>query len=244
MRVERVPGLPRPARGHGPRRERAGGIGRGDRALPARRRAATRSSARSRRATASASASPPRSSTTRACWCSTSRRSGLDPKQIIAIRELIRELGREHTLLLSTHILPEVELLCGRVLIIDRGRIVAEGTPRAAARALARQRGGDGGARRASRDGAAEALATRARRGRGARRGARGRRRRASSTSSAIARRDLREPVFRPRSSRAGCCSSLAQSKASLEDVFVRLTTHDRAAEAVQSASPREEVVQ
>jgi ABC-2 type transport system ATP-binding protein len=54
---------------------------------------------------------------------------GLDPKQIIAIRELIRELGRNHTLLLSTHILPEVELLCGRVLIIDRGRIVAQGTP-------------------------------------------------------------------------------------------------------------------
>src|SRR6185369_3374164 len=54
---------------------------------------------------------------------------GLDPKQIIAIRELIRELGRERTLLLSTHILPEVELLCDRVVIIDRGRIVAEGTP-------------------------------------------------------------------------------------------------------------------
>jgi gliding motility-associated transport system ATP-binding protein len=54
---------------------------------------------------------------------------GLDPKQIIAIRELIRELGRERTLLVSTHILPEVELLCDRVLIIDRGRIVAQGTP-------------------------------------------------------------------------------------------------------------------
>ncbi len=54
---------------------------------------------------------------------------GLDPKQIVAIRELIRELGRKHTLLLSTHILPEVELLCGRVLIFDRGRIVAEGSP-------------------------------------------------------------------------------------------------------------------
>src|ERR1700710_1612849 len=54
---------------------------------------------------------------------------GLDPRQIISIRELIRELGRKHTLLLSTHILPEVELLCNRVLIIDRGRIVAQGTP-------------------------------------------------------------------------------------------------------------------
>ncbi|MDP9122118.1 MAG: ABC transporter ATP-binding protein, partial [Acidobacteriota bacterium] len=54
---------------------------------------------------------------------------GLDPRQIIAIRELIRELGRERTLLLSTHILPEVELLCNRVVIIDRGCIVAQGTP-------------------------------------------------------------------------------------------------------------------
>ena len=54
---------------------------------------------------------------------------GLDPKQIIAIRELIRELGHKQTLLLSSHILPEVELLCDRVIIIDRGRIVAEGSP-------------------------------------------------------------------------------------------------------------------
>ena len=54
---------------------------------------------------------------------------GLDPKQIVAIRELIRELGKKRTLLLSTHILPEVEHLCDRVLIIDRGRIVAQGTP-------------------------------------------------------------------------------------------------------------------
>jgi len=54
---------------------------------------------------------------------------GLDPRQIIAIRDLIRELAEESTLLLSTHILPEVELLCDRVVILDRGRIVAEGTP-------------------------------------------------------------------------------------------------------------------
>lgn len=54
---------------------------------------------------------------------------GLDPKQIISIRELIRDLGRERTLILSTHILPEVEQLCQRVLIIDRGRVIAEGTP-------------------------------------------------------------------------------------------------------------------
>jgi len=54
---------------------------------------------------------------------------GLDPNQIIKVRELITELGREHTVLLSTHILPEVEQVCERVFIIDRGRIVADGTP-------------------------------------------------------------------------------------------------------------------
>ena len=54
---------------------------------------------------------------------------GLDPVQIIKIRETIRELGRDRAVLLSTHILPEVETVCDRVLIIDRGRIVAEGTP-------------------------------------------------------------------------------------------------------------------
>ncbi|MGE5276605.1 MAG: ABC transporter ATP-binding protein [Acidobacteriota bacterium] len=54
---------------------------------------------------------------------------GLDPMQIIKIREMIRDLGRERAVLLSTHILPEVDAVCDRVLIIDRGRIVAEGTP-------------------------------------------------------------------------------------------------------------------
>ncbi len=54
---------------------------------------------------------------------------GLDPKQIIEVRELIIEIGREHTVLLSTHILPEVSQTCNRVLIINEGQIVAEGTP-------------------------------------------------------------------------------------------------------------------
>jgi len=54
---------------------------------------------------------------------------GLDPMQIIKIREMIRALGRQRAVLLSTHILPEVDAVCDRVLIIDRGRIVAEGTP-------------------------------------------------------------------------------------------------------------------
>ena len=55
--------------------------------------------------------------------------SGLDPNQIVEIRELIRDLGREKTVVLSTHILPEVQASCDRVLIIHRGKLVADGTP-------------------------------------------------------------------------------------------------------------------
>jgi ABC-2 type transport system ATP-binding protein len=53
---------------------------------------------------------------------------GLDPKQIIGIREMIRGLANEHTVLLSTHILPEVAMVCGRAIILNRGRVVAEKT--------------------------------------------------------------------------------------------------------------------
>jgi len=54
---------------------------------------------------------------------------GLDPKQIIEIRNLIRDLGKEHTIILSSHILPEVSAVCERLLIINKGEIVASGTP-------------------------------------------------------------------------------------------------------------------
>jgi ABC-2 type transport system ATP-binding protein len=54
---------------------------------------------------------------------------GLDPAQIIEVRNLIRELGRQHTVLLSTHILSEAQQVCNRVLIINKGRIVTEDTP-------------------------------------------------------------------------------------------------------------------
>jgi ABC-2 type transport system ATP-binding protein len=55
--------------------------------------------------------------------------AGLDPKQIIETRELIRSLAGNHTVVLSTHILPEVSMTCGRVVIINQGRVVAEDTP-------------------------------------------------------------------------------------------------------------------
>ncbi len=54
--------------------------------------------------------------------------TGLDPNQIVEIRKLIRELGREKTVILSTHIMQEVEATCDRILIINKGKIVADGT--------------------------------------------------------------------------------------------------------------------
>src|SRR5207249_7981986 len=54
---------------------------------------------------------------------------GLDPNQIRQVRDLIKNLGKSHTILLSTHILPEVEMTCSRVIIINKGRIEASDTP-------------------------------------------------------------------------------------------------------------------
>ncbi|MEM6829296.1 MAG: hypothetical protein AAF551_02190 [Bacteroidota bacterium] len=54
--------------------------------------------------------------------------TGLDPNQIVEIRKLIKELGKQKTVILSSHILSEVEATCDRILIINRGRIVADGS--------------------------------------------------------------------------------------------------------------------
>jgi gliding motility-associated transport system ATP-binding protein len=159
---------------------------------------------------------------------------GLDPKQIISIRELIRQLGREHTLLLSTHILPEVELLCDRVVIIDRGRIVAEGTPES----LRESWMGNPGVRlvlkEASAD-AAEALAgipgvvgVKAGAGDG------------TWLLECERGSDPREAVFKTAVERGWVLLELARERgATLEDIFVRLTTHDAA--AAPAAEPGEE---
>ncbi len=163
---------------------------------------------------------------------------GLDPKQIIAIRELIRALRRERTVLLSTHILPEVEHLCDRVLIIDRGKIVAHGTPEelrgrmlgkatvrvafAAATAGVDAAGGPGPAL-AALPGVTEV------------------RRLDGGVSPAGEDRyvlecdggaDPRADVFRLAVERGWTLVELAEQKATLEDIFVRLTTRDVAEEA------------
>lgn len=57
--------------------------------------------------------------------------SGLDPTQILQVRELVRELAEKRTMLISSHILPEVERVCGRVMVMAGGRILADGSPEA-----------------------------------------------------------------------------------------------------------------
>ncbi len=167
---------------------------------------------------------------------------GLDPKQIIAIRELIRELGRERTLLLSTHILPEVELLCDRVVIIDRGRIVAEGTPES----LRQSWVGNPALRITLKDDPAEAADVLAQVSGvvSVRPGAGGPGSWVLECSSAA---DPREEVFRAAVDRGWVLLELARELTTLEDIFVRLTTHDQSTGGLpddeSAAEPREEVV-
>jgi gliding motility-associated transport system ATP-binding protein len=163
---------------------------------------------------------------------------GLDPAQIIRIRETIRRLGRERAVLLSTHILPEVDAVCDRVLIIDRGQIVAEGT---ASELRARLAGapvvrasfvGDVDARDAL--GAVPGVAIVSQ----------------ESTDGETRVRlecepgaDPREDVFRAAVARGWTLRELLRESLSLEDVFVRLTRHEEAATGgdIPAAVPPEE---
>jgi len=145
---------------------------------------------------------------------------GLDPNQIIKVRELITELGQDHTVVLSTHILPEVEQVCDRVFIIDHGRVVADGTPEALRTKLI----GNPVVRveiRGAGDNAPESL--------GRLPGVVAVDRRADGvfllehTTDA----DPREAVFHLAVDRGWVLLGLTPEQATLEDVFVRLTTAD-----------------
>jgi ABC-2 type transport system ATP-binding protein len=145
---------------------------------------------------------------------------GLDPNQIIRVRELITELGRDHTVLLSTHILPEVEQVCERVFIIDRGRIVADGAPDALRTQFVGNptlavelKGADGTATEAlHRLPGVVAVSER-------------------ETGHFVVEHspdaDPREAVFGLAVERGWVLMALTPHRASLEDVFVRLTTRE-----------------
>jgi len=145
---------------------------------------------------------------------------GLDPNQIIKVRELITELGRDHTVLLSTHILPEVEQVCERVFIIDRGRVVADGTPDALRTklignpSLAVELKDANGSARAALEALPGVVAI-SDRGEG------------RFLLEHAAGSDPREAVFRMAVERGWVLLALTPQRASLEDVFVRLTTRE-----------------
>jgi ABC-2 type transport system ATP-binding protein len=156
--------------------------------------------------------------------------AGLDPNQIRQVRDLIRSMAGKKTVLLSTHILPEVESTCGRVLIINRGRLVGEGEP-------GRLRGAGEGA---------QLLSVEAR-------GERGRLEQVLSAVQGVRRiaettllspeppllrmklevdaGDVAERVFSAVAAAGLTLRELRREQTSLEDVFAKLTTHDAAAE-------------
>jgi ABC-2 type transport system ATP-binding protein len=161
---------------------------------------------------------------------------GLDPAQIIRIRETIRALGRERAVLLSTHILPEVDAVCDRVLIIDRGRIVAEGKPEELRRGLS-----GSPAVRATFRGLVPAREELLRIP-----GVTGVEETAAGEAETRVRvhggpdAELTEEIFRLAVARGWVLRELAREAVSLEDVFVRLTHHEETAapEAAPVAPP------
>ncbi|MDQ6807959.1 MAG: ABC transporter ATP-binding protein [Verrucomicrobiota bacterium] len=149
--------------------------------------------------------------------------SGLDPNQIRQVRDLIKNLGKQHTILLSTHILPEVEMTCSRVIIINKGRIEACDTPEnllgqirtAGGVVLEAKVNGDNGSEELAKipgvrdvimteDGGWKVFALRVE-----------------------ADTDVREEVFRLAADRHWIVRELTQRKATLEDVFVEITHPD-----------------
>ena len=152
--------------------------------------------------------------------------SGLDPNQIVEIRSLIKEIGREKTVILSTHILPEVQATCSRILIISGGKLVADGTPEAL---RAREKGGryrvvvesNGVAKEAIRDRLASLSGVARCEMLGGETGSH------TFAIDAAAADDLRKPIFRAAIANSWTLLELARESASLEDVFRNLTTRD-----------------
>lgn len=149
--------------------------------------------------------------------------TGLDPSQIIEIRELIKEIGKERTVILSTHILPEVEATCSRVIIINEGSLVASGTPEELHSAAGGEdtihvslRGNDADVRTALSRMRGVKSVTGAAPGPGGFTAYRVR---------AVDGGDLGEMIFRAAVDNGWTLNELRRETMSLEDIFLRLTT-------------------
>ena len=145
---------------------------------------------------------------------------GLDPNQIRQVRELIKNLGKQHTILLSTHILPEVEMTCSRVIIIHKGRIEACDTPENLLGQIRQAGGVIVEAKVANDNGAAELKKIS---------GVRDVTTEEDGDWKIFSLRiesgtDVREEVYRLASARRWTLRELSQRRATLEDVFVEIT--------------------
>jgi ABC-2 type transport system ATP-binding protein len=148
---------------------------------------------------------------------------GLDPNQIRQVRELIKSLGERHTILLSTHILSEVEMTCSRVLIIHRGKIEASDTPEnlvgqirtSGTVKVQAKTGGDDPVQMIEKIPGVKNVSANMEDGW------------QQCSIRVEANSDLREAVFRLAVERHWIVRELTQERATLEDVFVELTQAD-----------------
>ena len=150
---------------------------------------------------------------------------GLDPTQIRATRTLIRELAQDHTVLLSSHILPEVEATCQRIIIINKGQIVASGTP-----AELRQRITGESELIAELKGPADAITAGLRKLDGVSQ-VEGETHDAWTRVTVTTQKDVREAIYRLSTEKGWPMRELRRHVATLEDFFVKIVAGARDAD-------------
>jgi ABC-2 type transport system ATP-binding protein len=156
---------------------------------------------------------------------------GLDPNQIRQTRSLVRELGEERTVILSSHILPEVEAVCSRVLIINKGRIVGQGKPD---ELRAGFQGSDSHiqAEIKAAPEAAESVISRIQGVRGVRISEKSADGCTSFLITADSDKEVRERIFDAAVTNGYKLIGLSSKNASLEDIFVQITTNETSTDA------------
>ena len=166
--------------------------------------------------------------------------AGLDPKQIIESRQLIKELGGSHTVVLSTHILPEVSQTCQRVVIINKGKVVAVDTPD---NLTARLRGSETMFLQVHAPGADVAAALAAVPGVTRAIGAANEGGVVTLEVDSESGRDVRRDLAAAVVTRGWGLLELRPMRMSLEDIFLSLTTEDAGEANAAAASPAPETV-
>ncbi len=165
---------------------------------------------------------------------------GLDPKQIIEIRGLIKKLGEKHTVILSSHILPEVQAVCERVIVINKGKLVADDTPDNLSHAMStdhkltvRVDGPEDGVYQLLRGLPSMVEVQKL----GVREGSA-----YEYSLEAEPEADVRREMFKRLADRGWPILALRSSELSLEDIFLSLTSDDKPGIAMQDEAGQEEL--